>query len=134
MRVPKQSELVPASGLATLTSAGLLQIVAVSVLALSFILEPGLLPELNLCLFNAATGMQCPGCGMTRAFCAISHGQFAQAWHLNPFSFHFYALAVLGLAYPIFANAISERLLRAVILVTTVALTVFGVCRIFCAL
>ena len=28
-------------------------------------------------------GIDCPGCGMTRAFISISHGKFARAWHLN---------------------------------------------------
>ncbi len=38
------------------------------------------------CPFRALTGIECPGCGMTRAFVAAAAGDFAEAIHLNPFS------------------------------------------------
>jgi hypothetical protein len=66
---------------------------------------------------------------MTRAFCSISHGQFAQAWHLNPASFLFYAMTVMGLAYPFFAKAIPEKLIRAIVFGAIAVLLVFGGCR-----
>ena len=46
------------------------------------------------------TSLPCPGCGLTRAFCCISHGRFADAWAFNPFGFFFYACAVLLVLYP----------------------------------
>jgi hypothetical protein len=39
-----------------------------------------------LCPFRALTGHPCPGCGMTRAFCALMHGELWRAVKLNPFS------------------------------------------------
>ena len=39
-----------------------------------------------LCPFRALTHHPCPGCGMTRAFCALAHGEFWRAVKLNPFS------------------------------------------------
>jgi hypothetical protein len=39
------------------------------------------LPE--LCHMKRWTGFDCPGCGMTRAFISIGHGQLAQAWRYN---------------------------------------------------
>ncbi|HEX8143368.1 MAG TPA: DUF2752 domain-containing protein [Pyrinomonadaceae bacterium] len=39
-----------------------------------------------LCLFRALTGYPCPGCGMTRAFSAIAHGELWRAVRYNPFS------------------------------------------------
>lgn len=43
-------------------------------------------PVINLCPFRALTGYPCPGCGMTRAFCALSHGEFLRAVHFNALS------------------------------------------------
>lgn len=37
----------------------------------------------GLCLFHHLTGLDCPGCGMTRAFHALSHGDFCEAVELN---------------------------------------------------
>jgi len=48
------------------------------------------LPE--LCSFRRWTGVDCPGCGMTRAFISIAHGEFTKAWQYNPASFYFFVL------------------------------------------
>ena len=48
--------------------------------------ESGAFPP---CLFHAATGLYCPGCGGLRAAYSLMHGHFAEAVSLN-------ALAVLG--------------------------------------
>ena len=42
------------------------------------------------CWLREHTGLLCPGCGATRALHALLHGDWRQAWALNP-------LAVLGL-------------------------------------
>ena len=39
------------------------------------------------CIFNYATGMQCPGCGLTRASMAILRGDFPAAFNYNPLIF-----------------------------------------------
>jgi hypothetical protein len=39
-----------------------------------------------LCPFRALTGYPCPGCGMTRAFSAIAHGEPLRAVIYNPLS------------------------------------------------
>lgn len=36
-----------------------------------------------LCPFRATTGLPCPGCGLTRAFCAIVRGELERALHFN---------------------------------------------------
>jgi hypothetical protein len=66
-----------------------------AVLLVSAIFHPETLPKVQACHFYAITGLPCPGCGLTRAFCAISHGQWGAAWGFNPFGFLFY-LATLG--------------------------------------
>jgi hypothetical protein len=48
-----------------------------------------------LCPFRALTGHPCPGCGMTRAFSAIAHGDLWQAVLYNPFSPLLFLTAIL---------------------------------------
>jgi len=48
-----------------------------------------LLPWLNiplpeLCMMRRVTGVGCPGCGMTRCFISLAHGDCAAAWSYNP--------------------------------------------------
>lgn len=61
-----------------------------AVFAVSAALRVSDLPGVVLCPFRAVTGLPCPGCGMTRAFCSIGHGDFAGAFGYNalaPFVF-----------------------------------------------
>jgi len=74
---------------------------AAAVLVASLVFAPGDLLRLDLCPFHRLTGLPCAGCGMTRAFCAISHGDFAAAWGFNPFGFVFYAAFVLMALLPV---------------------------------
>lgn len=49
----------------------------------------GLLPEnlaLYPCPFHTITGIECPGCGMTRACIALARGDIGNAFQYNPFS------------------------------------------------
>jgi len=81
-------------------SLRLLQRGAGLALATSILVPASRLPALSLCPFKMLTGFPCPGCGLTHAFCNISHGQFQRAWQANPFGFLFYALALACLAWP----------------------------------
>lgn len=38
---------------------------------------------LPLCSFRVLTGLDCPGCGATRATHELLHGRLAAAWHCN---------------------------------------------------
>jgi len=40
------------------------------------------LPE--LCMARRLTGLGCPGCGMTRCFISLAHGDLRAAWRYNP--------------------------------------------------
>ena len=42
------------------------------------------LPMPELCTFRRFTGMGCPGCGMTRCFISLAHGDLRAAWRYNP--------------------------------------------------
>ena len=38
----------------------------------------------SLCPFYNITGLPCPGCGLTRAFVSLGHGQWLQSLHWHP--------------------------------------------------
>lgn len=79
--------------------------VPVIILVLTGLLEPGqnrqvLLPWLptpipETCGTYALFGLNCPGCGLTRAFLQISRGNWYTAWHLNPISLPLYAYVAM---------------------------------------
>jgi hypothetical protein len=64
------------------------------------------------CLFKMITGHPCITCGMSRAFCAISHGQFNKAIEFNIFSpilyIIFLILAFIGVL-SLFIYTLSKR-------------------------
>jgi len=49
----------------------------------------------NLCVYQTLFHVRCLGCGMTHAFCAVLHGQFAAALTYNP---------LVIIAFPIFGT------------------------------
>lgn len=57
-----------------------------AIFIVSALWQPSDEPGLILCPFRALTGLRCPGCGMTHAFCAIAHGHLWRAIQYNPFS------------------------------------------------
>lgn len=73
---------------------------AMTVTGTRFVYFPGaLLPVPESCTTRLFFGIDCPGCGMTRAFISISHGQFAQAWNFNPASFIAYFFVAVQLPW-----------------------------------
>jgi hypothetical protein len=56
----------------------------------------------DLCPLHHATGLPCPGCGMTRALAAMSQGEPGLALGLNPFVLFVWPV-VVGLALLAFA-------------------------------
>ena len=53
----------------------------------------------NLCAFRALSGLNCPGCGLTRSFIALSHGDLREGWRFNPVGLLVYALVLLQFPY-----------------------------------
>lgn len=45
---------------------------------------PGDDPDGATCVMRRVFGVACPTCGLTRAFAAIAHGDWARAWALHP--------------------------------------------------
>ncbi len=57
------------------------------------------LPE--ACAFKQVMGVGCPGCGLTRCFISLTHGDFASAWAFNPGGFLFFLVVVGQIPYRI---------------------------------
>jgi hypothetical protein len=55
-------------------------------------------PSLVLCPFRALTHYPCPGCGMTRAFCALAHFELWRAVRFNALSPLLFLSALLAWA------------------------------------
>ncbi len=68
------------------------------VLTLGWWMTPSGLPKMVLCPSLFFFNVECPGCGMTRAFLHLARGHFAQAWQLNHASvpLYFFLWSVLG--------------------------------------
>ena len=75
----------------------LLLLVPASVLAASTLLPTGWESPVPLCLVKWLTGLDCPGCGMTRAFLLLGHGRLGDAVAAHPASSPAYVI-VAGLA------------------------------------
>src|SRR5260221_3190326 len=56
---------------------------AIGVGAMVFFFNPSTHGFYPVCLFHALTGLNCPGCGMTRALYALLHGNFLLALQDN---------------------------------------------------
>lgn len=71
--------------------------VALGVAAVVFFFNPSTHGFYPVCQFHRLTGLNCPGCGMTRALYALVHGNFSAALRDNAlFVFTLAALGVRG--------------------------------------
>ena len=52
------------------------------------------IPMPETCSSRMVFGIDCPGCGMTRAFISISHGHLVDAWRFNPASYLVYPMII----------------------------------------
>ncbi|MEO7100995.1 MAG: DUF2752 domain-containing protein [Luteolibacter sp.] len=53
---------------------------------------------LPVCTFHQLTGLNCPGCGMTRAAHATLHGRIGEAFRFNPVGMVLLPMAGVGIA------------------------------------
>jgi Protein of unknown function (DUF2752) len=56
------------------------------------------------CMFRTLTGLECPGCGTTRALHQLLHGEVAAAFALNPMLFAVAPFAAIATASRRFAT------------------------------
>lgn len=64
------------------------------------VLLPGTqIPLPGTCTYKRLTGTECPGCGLTRCFISIAHGDFSAAWGFNAAGILLFLFVVLQLPY-----------------------------------
>jgi hypothetical protein len=64
------------------------------------VLLPGIsLPLPELCTMKRFWGIDCPGCGTTRAFIALAHGDVRAAWAFNPAAIWLFGMVVFQVPY-----------------------------------
>ena len=51
------------------------------------------------CTFKRFTGIDCPGCGLTRCFICLMHGEFARAWSYNPAGIVFFGVVAFQVPF-----------------------------------
>lgn len=86
------------------------------------------------CPFHALTGLNCPGCGLTRGFHALFQGDVLTALHFNlmlPFYFLFFAYLLVSLGLIVVRNrGLDFRVFSPVVIYGFLILTiVFSVAR-----
>ena len=84
-------------------------VLSITVLILAAVLDVSgdgrvILPSLGItlpesCAFKQVTGLGCPGCGLTRCFICLMHGDIARAWAFNPGGFAFFPVVALQIPY-----------------------------------
>jgi len=88
---------------------GLSVVVVVLSMLLSLGSEPGqvMVPWLNrplppLCTMKQVTGLDCPGCGLTRSFIALAHGQWRASLGYNAAGALWFAIIAIQIPYQAF--------------------------------
>jgi hypothetical protein len=72
------------------TTRNLLLLAAIAAAsAIVFLFDPSVTPYYPRCAFHSLTGLQCPGCGGTRAVYQLLHGHVREALRLNAMVFVF---------------------------------------------
>lgn len=57
------------------------------------------------CVFRRAFHIPCPGCGLTRSFAALWHGNLSASFHFHPLGLPLFALMAMGAGVWLFRNA-----------------------------
>ena len=92
-----------------LTLHGVFGSIALAIIVMSFLMRceggsqvymPGMTtPMPETCSTKMMFGMNCPGCGLTRGFIAISDGDLNRAWFFNPASWIVYAFVAIQIPW-----------------------------------
>ena len=107
---PQARQASPRSPLNVRARAALAAAVAGAVLGLSMVARPAD-DGFVWCMFRRVTSLPCPSCGMTRAFCALGHGELERAAEYNLAAPLVYAVTCFVLALALVELAAGRALL-----------------------
>lgn len=137
MKVDPSAETAPGRAGAADRSLALAGVTA-GALAVAFVASPATISDGPvICPFRLMTGLPCPGCGLTRSWVHLAHGQMSDAWAANPFGVVTMALAltyvvavgwawVTGRAFPDIGRIVRSK----AFLILGVGWIAFGVVRL----
>lgn len=128
--VSKENDGTPAE---RLLAAGGVSVIAAGSAAVWYF-DPSEVHFLPVCLFFKVTGLACPGCGLTRGFHALFHGDVLTALDFNVLTPFFALLILFGVFsmtyYAASGKRIATGLLNPKLLWTVgIVLLAFGVLR-----
>ena len=67
---------------------------------------------LSVCWFEQATGLPCPGCGLTRSLSCGIRGMFLESWHYHPMGLVILALFLFTAAQSLLPKRFRDGLAR----------------------
>jgi hypothetical protein len=67
---------------------------------------------ISACWFETATGLPCPGCGLTRSLSCGLRGMFLESWHYHPMGLFILALFVSTAAQSLLPKPFRDNLVR----------------------
>ena len=57
------------------------------------------IPLPDVCTYKRLVGAECPGCGLTRCFISVAHGDVVRAWSFNPAGVFLFVVVVAQIPY-----------------------------------
>lgn len=83
------------------------------------------------CLFHMFTGLDCPGCGMTRAVVSLYYGRFIEAFNYNPFVYILISFIPISIPESIryIETGMFSKTFEKILLFLGLALITFGILR-----
>lgn len=68
----------------------------------------------SVCWFEQATGLPCPGCGLTRSLSCGLRGMFSESWHYHPLGLFILGLLIFTAAQSLLPKRFREGIARRV--------------------